>query len=307
LIVGAHKFSTTAPSTAEIIPFARQNGAAPTLAAIPNDPLAGQTKKQVFVDCIWISDEDTNTKIMLLCIARFMDDELRGASMSYSQVAHDCGFSEPTAKRSGKKVRARWLTVERHGGRYHPGKGSENLYHGVIPPDLREELCRRVLEDEEFGVSQGHPESGVSDRHPEKPVSGYHTDTSGYHTDTVTTLSLNRAATPHLNDAGFIISADHGLVVPMQKVEEWRVRFPHIADLEAAISGLATTILSKGRMHPGWTCPEGWMVKPLAEINQEAADKKKVTAARIARANGPDAGNQDRRRGGNSRREIDEA
>jgi hypothetical protein len=253
---------------------------------------------------------------MLLCIARFMDDDLRGASMSYSQVAQDCGFSEPTAKRSGKKVRARWLTVERHGGRYHPGKGSENLYHGVIPPDLREELCRRVLEDEEFGVSHRHPESGVSDRHPEKPVSGYHTDTSGYPTDTVTTLSLNkgkkgadtaRPDTPHLNDAGFIISADHGLVVPMQKVEEWRVRFPHIPDLEAAISGLATTILTKGRMHPGWTCPEGWMVKPLAEINQEAADKKKVTAARIARASGGGAADQDRRRGGNSRREIDEA
>ena len=116
-----------------------------------------------------------------------------------------------------------------------------------------------------------------------------------------------RPNAPHLNDAGFVISAEQGLVIPMQKVEEWRDRFPHIPDLEAAMSGLATILLAKGRMHPGWTCPEGWMVKPLAEMNQEADDKRKVTAARVAKANTAGAGDRDRRRGGNSRREIDEA
>ena len=72
-------------------------------------------------------------------------------------------------------------------------------------------------------------------------------------------------------------------------MQEWRERFPHIPDLEAALTGLATTILAKGRMHPGWTCPEGWMVKPLSEINQEAADKKQITAARVARASNSSA------------------
>ncbi len=73
----------------------------------------------------------------------------------------------------------------------------------------------------------------------------------------------------------------------MQKVQEWRERFHHIPDLEAAMTGLATTILTKGRMHAGWTSPEGWMVKPLSEINQEAADKKRITAARVDRAKTP--------------------
>jgi hypothetical protein len=88
----------------------------------------------------------------------------------------------------------------------------------------------------------------------------------------------------HLNEAGFVINAEHGLVVPMQTVEKWRDRFPHIVDLEAAMTGLATTILARGRMHPGWTSPEGWMMKPLSDINAEAMQKKQVTAARVERA-----------------------
>ena len=110
-----------------------------------------------------------------------------------------------------------------------------------------------------------------------------------------------RPATPHLTAEGFIISADHGLMVPMQKVQEWRDRFPHIPDLDAAMTGLGTTILSRGRMHPGWTCPEGWMVKPLSAMNQEAADRKKVTAAIVARASNGSASP----RGKNRRAELD--
>jgi len=86
-------------------------------------------------------------------------------------------------------------------------------------------------------------------------------------------------------------------------VIQWRERFPQIADLDAAMTGLGTTILAKGPMHPGWTCPEGWMVKVLSEMNQEAANKKCVTAARIAKAR--NGGIQPR---GKSRRaELDEA
>jgi hypothetical protein len=73
-------------------------------------------------------------------------------------------------------------------------------------------------------------------------------------------------------------------MVPIQTVQQWKERFSDIPDLEAAMTKLATTMLAKGRMHAGWTCPEGWMVGLLAEMNQEAADKKRITEARIARA-----------------------
>jgi hypothetical protein len=107
----------------------------------------------------------------------------------------------------------------------------------------------------------------------------------------------------HLNEAGFVINAEHGLVVPMQTVEKWRDRFPHIVDLEAAMTGLATTILARGRMHPGWTSPEGWMMKPLSDINAEAMQKKQVTAARVERAKSSSAPPRGRSR----RAELDEA
>jgi hypothetical protein len=160
------------------------------------DPLAGLTPWQIYNDCIWISDEDTNTRIMLLCVARFMDKNLRASSMSYTQIAAACGFSEASAKRSAKAARGWWLRIEVGKGRYWPGKGSENLYHGIIPEKWLEELRRRkstVRGDEGIvdpaekivagmaGVSQRHPEFGfgVSGRHrgvPQTPP-GYPTDT----------------------------------------------------------------------------------------------------------------------------------
>jgi hypothetical protein len=136
------------------------------------DPLANLTPWQLFINCIWLSDEDACTKIMLLCIARYMDQELRGgSSMSYSQVANDCGFTERTAKRCAKKVRGIdpeskrvWLKVKIGEGRYVQGKGGENLYYGVIPPDVLDDLRRR-----KSGMTEGHPETdyGVTHSHPE--------------------------------------------------------------------------------------------------------------------------------------------
>jgi DNA-binding MarR family transcriptional regulator len=93
-----------------------------------------------------------------------------------------------------------------------------------------------------------------------------------------------RPITPHLTGDGFVISAGHGLVIPVQTVSAWRERFPHVPDLEAAMQGLATTMLSKGPMHPGWTCPEGWMVGVLSKMNREAANDVEIAAARKARA-----------------------
>jgi hypothetical protein len=165
------------------------------------DSLAGLTPRQLYIDCIWISDEDTCTKIMLLCVARYMTKRLlSGSSMSYRQIASDCGFSEATAKRIGKRVRGvgpesrrRWLKVEVGKGRYVPGKGSENLYLGIIPPDLLMELRRRKggvshRYPETIGeVSEEHPETnfGVSDQHPE-PHRGITEIQAGYQGDTLT-------------------------------------------------------------------------------------------------------------------------
>ena len=156
-----------------------------------NDPLADMTPWQIYQRCIWISDEDTNTKISLLCLSRFMDKDLRAASMSYAQWARDCGFSERTAKRCAQVAASTWLRVGVGKGRYVPGKGHENRYDGVIPQKWADELRRRmrngieVKPDEDIvkavdnvisgktGVSEGHPEQrGVTHRHPETPISG---------------------------------------------------------------------------------------------------------------------------------------
>jgi hypothetical protein len=148
---------------------------------------------------------------MLLCIARFMDKMLRGSSMSYSQIAKDCGFSEPTAKRCAKKVRERWLRIQVGKGRYVPGKGNENLYDGILPEDLLDELRRRKsgvsyrypetgevsqrYPEPSDGVSPGYPETdyGASDRYPEA-FRGITQIQAGYQGDTLT------PHTPHKED-----------------------------------------------------------------------------------------------------------
>ena len=186
-----------------------------------DDPLAKMTPWQIYQRCIWISDEDTNTRISLLALSRYMPKDLRrGCSMSYRQLASDCGFSLATAKRVAKFAvdinrDVTWLRVGVGKGRYVPGKGSENLYFGIVPQKWADELRRRmhggivVEPDEEIAetaseVSEGYPETDmskgcsapqaeVSHRHPEGGA-GYQADTevserypapgfSGYHSD----------------------------------------------------------------------------------------------------------------------------
>jgi hypothetical protein len=115
----------------------QERNAMPVLA---NDPLAGMTAKQIFFDCVWLSEESTATKIMLLCIGRFFDDNARSSSMSYAQVARECGLHEVTTKKIANAVRDRWLRIGVGKGFYVPGKGAQNLYHGVCPPGLVERL-----------------------------------------------------------------------------------------------------------------------------------------------------------------------
>jgi hypothetical protein len=176
-----------------------------------DDPLADMTPWQIYQRCIWISDEDTNTRISLLALSRYMPKDLRrGCSMSYRQLASDCGFSLATAKRVAKSAvdinrDVTWLRVSVGKGRYVPGKGSENLYFGIVPQKWADELRRRKREgiavepdgeiaemanevsspEPQTEVSQGHPEGGagyqadteVSGRHPENPGAGDHGDT----------------------------------------------------------------------------------------------------------------------------------
>ena len=115
-----------------------------------NDPLAGMTAKQIWTDCVWLSEESTSVKIVLLCIGRFFDDEARSSSMSYGQIVSDCGLHESTAKKIVRAVGggdytdkpvSKWIWVAKEvGAGYKSFFGQQNLYHGKIPDDLVEQL-----------------------------------------------------------------------------------------------------------------------------------------------------------------------
>jgi hypothetical protein len=157
-----------------------------------NDPLAGKTAKQIYQDCIWFSNESTETKLFLLCIARFFDADAKSSSMSYSQVARECGLSERQAKYIAKRIGGIWLRVEIGKGFRVPGKGCQNLYHGIIPTEVVEALRsfdpqraaqiiierKRVTVERETttinmtGVHPMHPDE-VHTMHPE-PVAEIH-------------------------------------------------------------------------------------------------------------------------------------
>jgi hypothetical protein len=89
---------------------------------------------------------------------------------------------------------------------------------------------------------------------------------------------------PHLSRAGFVISKEHELIIPMETIECWQRRFPAIPDLEAQMQKLASVILRRGTMHPGWNCPGAWMAGCLAEDNQKAADAARLANAKVAQA-----------------------
>ena len=95
---------------------------------------------------------------------------------------------------------------------------------------------------------------------------------------------------PHMNGVGYVVSENHGLFIPTAKVDEWRQRFSDLPDLEAAMSKLGTTVLARGRAHPGWTCLEGWMAGPLAEMNAEASERRRLHEAKLARAGRSNSG-----------------
>lgn len=284
------------------------------MTARSNDPLAGLTPKQIWHDCVWISDESAETKLFLLCIGRFMSADLQSSDMSYSQIRQDCSISERFAKAAAKRARDRWLRIEPKKGRL-TRNGRQNLYHGIIPTDLVEQLRARkakglpVVVDPTMeaaadaivdGVHLVHPSSGrdigVQDVHPD-PTDGVHgrgapgapvhqeagRGAPGAPLLTKTPISLSHSnngtpqrEAPHMNGKGFVISGKHDLYIPLEIVDGWRRRFAAISDLEAAMQKLGSVIV----------CPEGWMAGCLAQDNQRAKDQQRKVDAEVAKAKG---------------------
>jgi hypothetical protein len=137
----------------------------------PNDPLASLTPKQIWHDCIWISDETSETKLMLLCVGRFFDNDGRSSSMSYAQIRSDCSLSERFVKYGAKQARNRWLKIEIGKGKLTPN-GPQNLYHAICPSELVEELRQRrskglaVPYDAKLAAVAGLMPDGVHTMHP---------------------------------------------------------------------------------------------------------------------------------------------
>lgn len=138
-----------------------------------NDPLAGMTAKRIWFDCIWLSEERTAVKLMLLCIGRFFDDNAQSSSMSYTQVARECSLTDRGAKKIAGEVRDRWLRIEVNAGYHVPGKGRTNRYSGIAPNALVEKLRDRertksgvnhIHPDPDFDVNHVHPEAERGER-----------------------------------------------------------------------------------------------------------------------------------------------
>ena len=137
----------------------------------PNDPLASLTPKQIWHDCVWISGETAETKLVLLCVGRFFDPDGRSSSMSYAQIRSDCSLSERFVKYGAKRARDRWLEIEKGKGKLTPN-GPQNLYHAICPPELVEELRQlrskglAVPYDAKLAAVAGLMPDGVHTMHP---------------------------------------------------------------------------------------------------------------------------------------------
>ncbi len=134
---------------------------------MPNDPLASMSQKKIFIDCIWISREPPTNKLFLLCISRYFKPNATSSSMSYAQIAADCGFSERTSIRAAKEVRDRWLEIGVRKG-FKTASGPQNMYSGRPPADLVDELRRRKAKGEPIDPDEDIVAAvqGMTPRHP---------------------------------------------------------------------------------------------------------------------------------------------
>jgi hypothetical protein len=164
---------------------------------------------------------------------------------------------------------------------------------GKVPPKIYntvDEAIAAASDDQSSGVDQSRYRSSAADRTShlqqtnQSSPAGEPVKSS---TDSISSLNLsslsNAKRGPHLTPTGFVLSADHEFI-PLEIFEDWRRRFPYIRDLEAKVQKLASVILKKGVMHPGWTNPEAWMAGCLADDNQKAADDARIMEAKVASA-----------------------
>src|SRR5262249_49992357 len=103
--------------SAEIIDLNRREWIKPDITELP-DSLADLSTNQIWQDCVWLSDERTAVKIFLLCVGRFFKEDGTASSMSYAQIARECGLAESTVKLVARDIRGTkedkrcWLTVD---------------------------------------------------------------------------------------------------------------------------------------------------------------------------------------------------
>ena len=275
--------------------------AAPSVRIGPNlpDPLANWSRRQIFFACIWLADIGTALKLFLLCIGRFFDEDARSSSMSYKQVARECGIHESSAKRLAKAVVGDWLEVEIGKGMLTP-RGPQNLYHGICPPDVVEDLRHQVrgvqgvsiCDPNGDGVATGDPQ-GSHHATPNR-LMGSPSAQMGSHMATRTTLTLKEREaaqgspqeTPHFNGAGFVISKRHVVIIPHETVEAWRGRYLHLPAIDVKLVKLGTQILNAGPKHKAWNAPAPWIEDILATDNKKAEQEAKVAEEKLSRAKG---------------------
>jgi hypothetical protein len=152
----------------------------------PNDPLASLTPKQIWHDCVWLSDETSETKLMLLCVGRFFDNDGLSSSMSYAQIRSDCSLSERFVKYGAKRARDRWLKIEIGKGKL-TRNGPQNLYHAICPSEMVEELRQRrpkglgVPYDAKLAAVVGLMPDGVHTMHPNGSLGVHQEHPDGVH------------------------------------------------------------------------------------------------------------------------------
>jgi hypothetical protein len=139
-----------------------------------NDPLNRLTRKQQFLAAVFISALSAPEKLFLICIWRYFDKDARSSSMSYQQIARDCSLDESTCKRIARRIAGTWLKIELHKG-FLTKFGRTNLYHGIVPPNVLEDLRSHLGRQKSDGVAQGAPlrQAGVADGDP----TGWHRTT----------------------------------------------------------------------------------------------------------------------------------
>jgi hypothetical protein len=139
-----------------------------------NDPILSKvSRKLLWHEAVHASPERPAFKYFLCAIGRYFDPDASNSSMSYSQLARECGAERRTIIRYAKEAEAKgFLQIGVRMGFRHP-KGRANLYHGLIPKEILPAATRAILERSSGGVmsplsANGRRESPVLDSDNQK-------------------------------------------------------------------------------------------------------------------------------------------